>query len=134
MGVHKLLAMFKKTRLLFALIPVLALTWSCEEDIPSYPFRVIAVNEEGARIQNAKVVADVPLPNVSITYTGYTGIDGVATFVHEGDGEAVLQVRVTKGTSTEPAVAGCGYIKLEPDEEVTVRIVLEEYLPNDPGC
>lgn len=120
----------------FALIALSSLVFlSCEKDEPTYPFTVIAVNEDGQRVQNAHIVAEVPLPNVYIKYEGITSADGSAHFVHKGDGKLVLQVRITKGAPPQtPVVAGCGYVQLEPDEEVSVTVAIGNYDPADPGC
>lgn len=105
---------------------------SCAQDDPTYPFRIIVESEDGTRIQNAHVVASVPLPNTDIRYEGYTGVGGSVSLEHTG-GEVVLQVQITKGT--DPIIgAGCGYIKLEPDEKVSATIIMEPYDPSDPGC
>ncbi|NVK27355.1 MAG: hypothetical protein HWE14_04880 [Flavobacteriia bacterium] len=121
-------------RLLYSALTALAFVgiMSCVADDPTYPFRVKVVGEDGTPIQNATIVARVPLPNTNIRYEGVTGVAGTKSFEHNG-GEVVLQVQVTKGES--PIVgAGCGFIKLEPDQMVTTTIVMSNYDPSDPGC
>lgn len=123
----------RKIATILTLSALVLLGGSCSKDDPTYPFRVIAVDAEGTPIQGAYVRAFVPLPNVDIEYTGYTGLSGRVSFTHEG-GEAVLQVQVTKGNPGDPAGAGCGFVKLEPDETAEIRIVMGLYDPDDPGC
>lgn len=131
MAARKPLSM-QKLKTLAAVALLVLVAASCSKDDPVYPFRIIAVNEEGVRLQNAEVRASVPLPNVKIEYNGITGTSGRVDFIHEG-GEVVLQVQVVKGGTT-PAAVGCGFIKLEPDQMVTTTITVTEYDPNDPGC
>lgn len=107
-------------------------TGSCRLDEPGYPFQIIVEGANGNRVQNAFVNCFVPLPNTNIRYTGYTSVAGTKYFRHEG-GEVVLQVQVTKGEDPISA-AGCGYIKLEPNQLVQQTIVVEDYDPLDPGC
>lgn len=122
----------KNLRIILALATTVVLLGSCKTEDPTFPFRIVAQDENGTRIQNAYIRAYVPLPNVDIEYTGTTGVSGVCNFEHTG-GEIVVQIQVTKGNDV-PAAIGCGYLKLEPDELVTATIVVGEYDPDDPGC
>lgn len=107
-------------------------TGSCRIDDPGFPFQIIVEGANGNRVQNAFVNCFVPLPNTDIRYTGYTDVSGTKYFRHEG-GEVVLQVQVTKGEDPISA-AGCGYIKLEPNQLVQQLIIVDDYDPLDPGC
>ncbi|GGH69429.1 MAG: hypothetical protein EP346_02220 [Bacteroidetes bacterium] len=122
----------RKLHTLLALFALILAMGSCKKDDPVYPFKVVVESESGVRVQNAEVRCFVPLPNVDIEYYGTTGINGVASFEHDG-GEIVVQIQVTKGNST-PTAVGCGYLKLTPDETATATIVVTEYDPEDPGC
>lgn len=116
-------------KLLFVLITFTALI-ACKKESPSYPFRIIVVDEDGNRIQNAYVRATAPIPDAIPDFEGYTGFDGSASF--EYSDEAVLQVTAQKGTP--PSFEGCAYVKLEADNTVEIYVVMLPYSNGSAGC
>lgn len=112
---------------------------SCEKsDSPVFQFTIQVVDENGIPIQNATVQATAPVVNSIPDFNGQTGIDGIMTDIDgvslfEYNMPAVLQVTAQKGNNP-PAVFGCGYIKLEADSVVNMKIVVLPYVVGVAGC
>ncbi len=104
----------------------------CEKTPPNYQFKVIVVNENGVRIQNAIVRATAPVINAIPDFTDTTGVFG-ETGIHSYPYEAVLQVKASKG-GNPPLVEGCGFVKLIADSVVEVKIVVLPYNGGASGC
>ncbi len=111
----------------------------CEKaELPKFQFTIQVVNENGVPIQNASVQATAPVVGAIPDFKGQTGIDGkmvddTGLDIFEYNLPAVLQVTAQKG-SNPPAVFGCGYIKLEADSVVHMKIVVLPYVTGMAGC
>lgn len=103
---------------------------SCEKSIPTYPFTINVISEDGTPIQNVYVQAGAPIPEAIPDFKGETDVNGKISWEYQY--EAVLQVVATRGTPA--AYIGCGYIKLEADKNVEITIVLQAYDPSQQGC
>ena len=112
---------------------------ACKKDEPvAYRFSVEVVDENGTPIQNAYVRATAPVVGALPDFQGHTGIDGImrndsGDAVFEYTMPAVLQVTAQKGDNP-PAVFGCGYLKLELDSTVHMKIVVLPYTNGSAGC
>lgn len=126
-------------RILFTLLAAgLSFAACTKKDAPVYSFKVEVVDENGTPIQNAYVRATAPVVNAIPDYQGHTGIDGVmrndsGDDVFEYTMPAVLQITAQKGDNP-PVVFGCGYLKLEPDSTVVMKIVVLPYTNGSAGC
>ena len=126
-------------RILFTLLAAGVSFVACtKKDAPVYSFSVEVVDENGTPIQNAYVRATAPVVNAIPDYQGHTGIDGVmrndsGDDVFEYTMPAVLQITAQKGDNP-PVVFGCGYLKLEPDSTVVMKIVVLPYTNGSAGC
>ena len=121
----------KRLALLTVLLGTIFFTFSsCEKSNPKYPFTIKVISETGVPVQNVYVQAGAPIPDAIPDFKGTTNIDGVISWTY--DYEAVLQVVATRGTPA--SYIGCGYIKLEPDNNVELTIVLQAYDPSQQGC
>jgi hypothetical protein len=126
-------------RLLLALLVItLGLSACKKKDAPVYSFSVEVIDENGTPIQNAYVRATAPVVNAIPDFQGHTGIDGImrndsGDDVFEYTMPAVLQITAQKGDNP-PVVFGCGYLKLEPDSTVVMKIVVLPYSNGTAGC
>ena len=125
-----------KKHLLYSLLfSSVLLISGCEKPSNKYPFTVRVVIEtfsgDFAPVANVGVVASAPVPDAIPYFEGNTNQEGYIEF--EYDNEAVLQIVATRGTNP-PSFIGCGFVKLEMDENVIVTIVLQEYDPSQQGC
>lgn len=126
-------------RLLLALLVItLGLSACKKKDAPVYSFSVEVIDENGTPIQNAYVRATAPVVNAIPDFQGHTGIDGImrndsGDDVFEYTMPAVLQITAQKGDNP-PVVFGCGYLKLEPDSTVVMKIVVLPYSNGSAGC
>jgi hypothetical protein len=119
-------------------ISALAFTGCEKRDSPIFQFTIQVVDENGTPIQNATVQATAPVVNAIPDFVGQTGIDGIMTdldgvSLFEYSMPAVLQVTAQKGDNP-PAVFGCGYIKLEADSVVNMKIIILPYVVGVAGC
>jgi hypothetical protein len=114
--------------LIFAII---SLTMGCEKELPTYPFSIRVINEEGIPLPNITVTATADVPNALPDFTGITNEEGLVSFEYQF--EAVLKIRATRGSSP-PSWMGCNFIKLEADKKVQVDVVVLKYDPSQPGC
>jgi|TARA_B110000259_G_C13906563_1_gene359085 hypothetical protein len=112
---------------------------SCQKsDSLTFKFTIQVVDENGTPIQNATVRATAPVVNAIPDFRGQTGVDGIMTDVDgvslfEYNMPAVLQVTAQKGDNP-PAVFGCGYLKLESDSIVNMKIIVLPYVVGVAGC
>ncbi|MDA9151690.1 hypothetical protein OAV84_02675 [Schleiferiaceae bacterium] len=126
-------------RLLLALLVITFGLSACKKkDAPVYSFSVEVIDENGTPIQNAYVRATAPVVNAIPDFQGHTGIDGImrndsGDDVFEYTMPAVLQITAQKGDNP-PVVFGCGYLKLEPDSTVVMKIVVLPYSNGTAGC
>tara|TARA_B100000767_G_scaffold194806_1_gene181849 strand:+ start:2132 stop:2518 length:387 start_codon:yes stop_codon:yes gene_type:complete len=123
----------------FVLVFAAVTLFGCKKSTPpSFQFTIEVVDENGTPIQNATVRATAPVVNAIPDFTGQTGIDGIMTDIDgvslfEYNMPAVLQVTAQKGNNP-PAVFGCGYIKLEADSVVNMKIIVLPYVVGVAGC
>jgi hypothetical protein len=126
----------KKYFQFLSLVALTILASSCERDpaIRSYPFLIQVTTAEGFPVQNARVEATAPVPqNVLIPdFEGVTDEFGFIRF--EYNYEAVLKIQATRGVDQQPSWIGCGFVKLEENNEVLVRIILRPFNPDIGGC
>ena len=127
-----------KRLLLSLFVAMLGMTACTKDDAPVYRFSVEVTDENGVPIQNAYVRATAPVVNAIPDFQGHTGIDGImrndsGDDVFEYHMPAVLQITAQKGDSP-PVVFGCGYVKLEPDSTVVMKIVVLPYTNGSAGC
>lgn len=123
----------KNTFLTFcAAVLVLLSTGSCKKELPVYSFRIVVVNEDGIRIQNALVRATAPVVNAIPDFYDTTNVYGESK-IHTYPYEAVLQVKASKG-GNPPLVEGCGFIKLVADSVVELKVVMLPYTGGASGC
>ena len=127
-----------KRLLLSLFVAMLGMTACTKDDAPVYRFSVEVTDENGVPIQNAYVRATAPVVNAIPDFQGHTGIDGImrndsGDDVFEYHMPAVLQITAQKGYNP-PVVFGCGYVKLEPDSTVVMKIVVLPYTNGSAGC
>ena len=103
----------------------------CEKTSNNFPFTVHVITEDGTPVANIDVVATAPVPDAIPYFEGVTNLDGNVSFTY--DNEAVLQIVATRGTNP-PSFIGCGFVKLERDNNVIVNIVIQPYDPSQGGC
>ncbi|MDX5339219.1 MAG: hypothetical protein LPK25_09335 [Cyclobacteriaceae bacterium] len=103
---------------------------SCKKEVPTYPFSIQVVSQNGTPIQNAMIEATAPVADALPDFIGYSDVEGFVRF--EYDFEAVLLITASKGNP--PVFFGCDYIKLKADETVSLKIIMTEYDPQDSGC
>jgi hypothetical protein len=126
-------------KIVFALsVIVLSFAGCTKKELPVYRFTIEVVDENGIPIQNAYVRATAPVVNAIPDFQGHTGIDGImrndsGDDVFEYTMPAVLQITAQKGDNP-PVVFGCGYLKLEPDSTVHMKIVVLPYTNGAAGC
>jgi hypothetical protein len=111
---------------------VLLSAGSCQKELPVYSFRIVVVNEDGIRIQNALVRATAPVVNAIPDFNDTTNVFG-ETGIHTYPYEAVLQVKASKG-GNPPLVEGCGFVKLIADSVVELKVVVLPYSGGASGC
>ena len=104
---------------------------SCKKQSFNYPFTIKVITESGAPANNIYVEAGAPVPKAIPDFSGYTDVNGLISFTY--DYEAVLQIVATRG-SNPPSFIGCGFVKLEADNNVEITIVLQPYDPSQQGC
>ena len=104
---------------------------SCKKEAPTYPFTIRVTNEAGVALPNVFVTATADVPNALPDFSGITNEDGYVRFEYQF--EAVLKVRATRG-SNPPTWMGCNFIKLEPNTDVEIKVVILPYNPTQPGC
>lgn len=107
-------------------------TGSCKKEMPVYSFRIVVVNEDGIRIQNALVRATAPVVNAIPDFYDTTNVYGESK-IHTYPYEAVLQVKASKG-GNPPLVEGCGFVKLIADSVVELKVVMLPYSGGTSGC
>ena len=126
-------------KIVFALsVIVLSFAGCTKKELPVYRFTIEVVDENGIPIQNAYVRATAPVVNAIPDFQGHTGIDGImrndsGDDVFEYTMPAVLQITAQKGDNPL-VVFGCGYLKLEPDSTVHMKIVVLPYTNGAAGC
>jgi len=126
-------------KIVFALsVIVFSFAGCTKKELPIYRFTIEVVDENGIPIQNAYVRATAPVVNAIPDFQGHTGIDGImrndsGDDVFEYTMPAVLQITAQKGDNP-PVVFGCGYLKLEPDSTVHMKIVVLPYTNGAAGC
>lgn len=120
----------KKHILFLALAIALAFS-GCRKESPSYAFTVKVVTEDGIALPNVAVEASADVPDALPDFSGLTDEDGMVRFQYEY--EAVLKIRATRGTNP-PTWMGCNFVKLQPNDDVEVIVVLLPFDPTQPGC
>ena len=100
--------------------------------MPVYSFRIVVVNEDGIRIQNALVRATAPVVNAIPDFYDTTNVYGESK-IHSYPYEAVLLVKASKG-GNPPLVEGCGFVKLIADSVVELKVVMLPYTGGASGC
>lgn len=119
---------------LFKFLPVILVFLafiSCKKEAPTFPFTILVTNEDNLPLPNVFVEATADVPNAIPDFSGITNEDGIVRF--EYDLEAVLKVRATR-SSNPPTWMGCNFIKLEPNTDVQIKVILQPYNPTQPGC
>jgi len=122
----------KKFHYVFVLSFLILLSFtSCKKQSFNFPFTVKVITEAGIPVNNILVEAGAPVPDAIPEFSGVTDEDGLITFTYTY--EAVLQIIATRGVNP-PTYIGCGFVKLEADNNVEVTIVLQVYDPAQQGC
>lgn len=120
-------------KILFSVF-VLILIFACKKENldPEYPFTIVVETyDDSVAVNNVKVEVSAPVQGNTVALIGYTNEAGKVSFKYDLD--AVLFVRATRG-SNPITYMGCTDIRLEPDQNVTKHIYLEQYDPALPGC
>ena len=101
-----------------------------KEETRNYPFVIQVINEEGRPAQNVLVQVNADVPNSIPDFLGSTDMFGEVRFEYRY--EAVLKVQATRGNP--PSWIGCGFVRLENNNEVRKIIVIQPYDPSVGGC
>jgi hypothetical protein len=124
--------------LIFKIVPLLVIflfSGCSKDDEESFPFTIQVTTPEGLPVQNAFIKVDAPVApdRLLAEFEGRTDMHGEITFRYSYP--AVLKIRAMRSfDGIIPLWIGCGFVKLESNQNVRARVVVRPFDPNIGGC